>query len=86
MKLCAICYGDGCPTCQGSGLMSEHRRERLLGQLCRVCGCHELLACPGGCGWVEADLCSGCADESRRGAVFGIGVAEGGGRVLDELE
>ena len=27
---------------------------------CRVCGCTETTACPGGCHWVEADLCSSC--------------------------
>ncbi|MBI5520230.1 MAG: hypothetical protein HY916_09235 [Desulfovibrio sp.] len=28
---------------------------------CRVCGCTEFMACPGGCWWVEPDLCSSCA-------------------------
>lgn len=28
---------------------------------CRVCGCTEDRACPGGCSWVEKDLCSACA-------------------------
>ena len=28
---------------------------------CRVCGCTDERACPGGCSWVEADLCSACA-------------------------
>lgn len=28
---------------------------------CRVCGCTDLLACSGGCYWVEEDLCSRCA-------------------------
>ena len=28
---------------------------------CRVCGCSELDPCPGGCFWVEDDLCSSCA-------------------------
>jgi len=28
---------------------------------CRVCGCTEDRACPGGCYWVEPDLCSRCA-------------------------
>jgi hypothetical protein len=28
---------------------------------CRVCGCSETRACPGGCIWAEADLCSRCA-------------------------
>jgi hypothetical protein len=29
--------------------------------ICRQCGCTEELACPGGCFWVEEDLCSTCA-------------------------
>jgi hypothetical protein len=28
---------------------------------CRVCGCTDDRACPGGCWWVEPDLCSACA-------------------------
>lgn len=27
---------------------------------CRICGCTETNACPGGCWWVEPDLCSAC--------------------------
>lgn len=27
-------------------------------QTCRVCGCTEYTPCPGGCSWVEEDLCS----------------------------
>jgi hypothetical protein len=30
---------------------------------CRECGCSDSLACPDGCWWVEADLCSACAVE-----------------------
>ena len=30
---------------------------------CRVCGCTWFHACPGGCYWVEPDLCSRCADQ-----------------------
>ena len=30
---------------------------------CRVCGCTQGHACPGGCFWVEEDLCSQCASE-----------------------
>lgn len=29
---------------------------------CRSCGCTDDRACPGGCFWVEADLCSACAE------------------------
>jgi hypothetical protein len=28
---------------------------------CRICGCTDLQACPGGCHWVAPDLCSACA-------------------------
>lgn len=28
---------------------------------CRGCGCTDARACPGGCSWVTADLCSACA-------------------------
>jgi hypothetical protein len=27
---------------------------------CRVCGCTDDRACPGGCWWVDDDLCSAC--------------------------
>lgn len=27
---------------------------------CRVCGCTDKRACPGGCAWVDQDLCSAC--------------------------
>ncbi len=27
---------------------------------CRVCGCTDAKACPGGCSWVAEDLCSSC--------------------------
>jgi hypothetical protein len=30
---------------------------------CRECGCTDEDACPGGCGWVEPDLCSQCAGD-----------------------
>ena len=29
-------------------------------RVCRGCGCTDGRACPGGCHWVEADLCSQC--------------------------
>lgn len=28
---------------------------------CSVCGCTDDRACPGGCSWVDASLCSTCA-------------------------
>jgi len=30
-------------------------------RFCRTCGCTDSRACPGGCWWVEPDLCSACA-------------------------
>ncbi len=37
------------------------RRDTPGPQVCRVCGCTWVKACPGGCYWVEDDLCSTCA-------------------------
>lgn len=31
--------------------------------VCRECGCDDLHACPGGCYWLEAHLCSACAPD-----------------------
>lgn len=41
--------------------------ERALDEQrrCRVCGCTERNACPGGCYWVEWDLCSECAGKEE---------------------
>ncbi len=32
-----------------------------VARACRGCGCTDEMACPGGCHWVEPDLCSRCA-------------------------
>lgn len=34
---------------------------RPISRACRACGCTEERACPGGCYWIEDDLCSACA-------------------------
>lgn len=34
-------------------------------QKCRVCGCTWDHACPGGCYWVEEDLCSACFEKEK---------------------
>lgn len=31
---------------------------------CRVCGCWQLRACPGGCAWASADRCSACPSDA----------------------
>lgn len=33
----------------------------MFGEACRVCGCTEGNACPGGCAWADDDLCTQCA-------------------------
>lgn len=41
----------------------QHQRDddkRAGLQVCRSCGCTEHAACPGGCAWIEYDLCSRC--------------------------
>lgn len=37
------------------------RAEGTPDGTCRICGCTDERACPGGCEWVEPDLCSRCA-------------------------
>jgi len=32
---------------------------------CRICGCTQDDACPGGCYWVDEDLCSACVHEAQ---------------------
>lgn len=32
---------------------------------CRICGCTDDNACPGGCSWAEDDLCSECVETDR---------------------
>lgn len=34
-----------------------------VARACRVCGCTENHACPGGCYWVDIDLCSACREK-----------------------
>ncbi|WP_206458683.1 hypothetical protein [Anaerovorax sp. IOR16] len=39
--------------------------KRYDEQKCRICGCTWYNACPGGCYWVEEDLCSACVDVAK---------------------
>lgn len=43
------------PGCGGTLIPADENQK------CRVCGCTWDHACPGGCYWVEPDLCSKCA-------------------------
>ncbi|TQI68542.1 hypothetical protein LY85_3281 [Clostridium sp. KNHs216] len=49
----------------------EQMDPDLFNRKCRVCGCDWYHSCPGGCWWVEDDLCSSCAEE-------GVGSKNGG--------
>ena len=40
---------------------AQRKRKRVLEPRCRICGCTYMRSCPGGCGWVEGDLCTLCA-------------------------
>ena len=39
--------------------------EADLSRACRICGCTELAACPGGCAWAEHDLCTACKPSKK---------------------
>lgn len=43
-----------------SGKVLRRTKAPQKERKCRVCGCTELTACPGGCSWIEQDLCSAC--------------------------
>ena len=40
---------------------------------CRICGCMDQQACPGGCWWVGADLCSACVRSNGNSITVGTG-------------
>lgn len=44
----------------GDPKVPDHAKGASVDRHCRVCGCTDARACPGGCTWVEADLCSKC--------------------------
>lgn len=50
-----------------ANIMEELIEEvnRLDMPRCRICGCTDDNACPGGCYWVEEDLCSKCVETDR---------------------
>jgi hypothetical protein len=39
-------------------ILSCRQKEKEM--KCRICGCTDDQACPGGCYWVDDDLCSRC--------------------------
>ncbi len=44
-----------------TGVQLARAASQVLIRRCRTCGCTQERACPGGCRWVEDDLCSRCA-------------------------
>lgn len=64
----------------------KYFKERVdAEQVCRVCGCTQNNACPGGCSWVEPDLCSDCAEPGEPVEVF-MGHCQCGMAVDDDDE
>lgn len=45
--------------------MVTYFKSRCDMPTCRICGCTDDFGCPGGCYWVEPDLCSECAKEAK---------------------
>ena len=62
------CNGES-EQCENKALWKcwqRYFREKVKSeQVCRVCGCTEGNACPGGCWWIEDDLCSECARKPK---------------------
>jgi transcriptional regulator with XRE-family HTH domain len=56
----------------GGGMAPEQVDQAADVRKCRVCGCTDDHACEGGCYWVEADLCSKCAEKHAAGLSPGV--------------
>lgn len=74
VTVCADCGIDldcACPEC--GGMMKDENEDEPLFDVvrCRECGCTWDNACPGGCYWVEEDLCSRCAAKIMGAALSG---------------
>lgn len=63
-ETCTVETIPHCATCMMKTLIKRAENEHV----CRVCGCTQGDACPGGCSWVEEDLCSACAQKPDDGA------------------
>lgn len=64
----AVFVGHNCPQCR-ENFEKMGWEDRIFTpdpfakvRACRVCGCTDDNACPGGCYWVEEDLCNVCAE------------------------
>lgn len=45
----------------GIGITRGKEAAPTTGWICRECGCTDANGCPGGCSWIEPNLCSECA-------------------------
>lgn len=71
-KICA-CYTEGQSLCGNKHSMNTIIHSNvtcpeclaILRQKCMFCGCTDDNACPGGCSWVELNVCSRCKDRLR---------------------
>jgi hypothetical protein len=63
---CQVGPGSYCRDCELEASCAKTEKEPAE-QKCRVCGCTWENACPGGCYWVEPDLCSQCAGAAEVG-------------------
>ncbi len=60
-RLCEV-MAEAIPVAMLQGIDGQPLLPSLLGQVCRHCGCSQRNACFPACHWVEADLCSACAE------------------------
>lgn len=73
---CTLHQGNEAQGCFTPGfiirIIAAHRQKGYE-RSCRICGCTQHISCPGGCYWVEYDLCSRCAailSEDRNAKTF----------------
>ncbi len=59
----AIRFMNEMPSEVAKGLTGPLRKPKV--QTCKGCGCTDAAACPGGCHWVEPDLCNRCAHKTK---------------------
>ena len=56
--------------CEGCPDQDTENCETCEKRVCRECGCTWNNACPGGCYWVEFDLCSECVGKESTPSIL----------------
>ena len=51
------------PSLDAEDAARQHYAQLRGCRACRVCGCSDDWACPGGCAWAGPDLCTHCMEE-----------------------